>query len=115
LQDTSVTEFLSSLQDRFNGFKSLGWYDLNHVDRMLPILKKVRQGVQPTKFGGIVNLGGIHYVVVFLNVKARSVEYFDSLEDMPPGSVSAFLNKAKEHLETKHRVPFRLRTPTRRH
>jgi hypothetical protein len=111
LTSNSVTDFLSSLGSRFKTFKPLGWYDSNHLDRMLKILRKARTGVQPTRFAGVINLGGLHYVAVYFDVKACSVEYFDSFGHGPDAKVRAFLDEAIAHLETKHGCQFALRTP----
>jgi hypothetical protein len=112
----SVTDFLLAQQERFKTFKTLGWYDSGHLDRMLRILKKERRhGIKPTRFGGIVNLNGSHYTVVFFDVKARTAEYFDSFGKGPPARVRAFLDEAVAHLEKKHRVSFRRLIPTIRH
>ena len=114
LTDEPVTDFLAAQEGRFRTFKTLGWYDSNHLDRMLRVLTKERQ-TRPTKFGGIVNLGGLHYVVVYFDTKARTAEYFDSFGSGPPARVRAFFDKAVAHLEKKHGVSFRRLDPTIKH
>jgi Ulp1 family protease len=78
---------------------------------MLKILEKDRTGVQPTRFAGVINLGGLHYAAVYFDVRARSAEYFDSFGHGPDAKVRAFLDEAIAHLETKHGSQFVLRTP----
>jgi hypothetical protein len=111
LTSDSVTAFLSSLGSRFKRFKTLGWYDSNHLDRMLKILRKDWTGVQPTRFAGVIKLGGLHYMAVYFDVSSHSAEYFDSFGNGPDAKVRAFLDEAVAHLETKHGCEFALRTP----
>jgi Ulp1 family protease len=79
------------------------------------LTKDRRDGVEPTKFGGVVNLGGVHYVAVYFDVKARTAEYFDSIGNPLPPRVRAFLDQAIAHLKKKHGVSFRLLVLTIRH